>query len=90
VISLFKNRPEPQDDSGFVEVHRARDQSEALVVKGLFESQGIPSVSRTRLAHSVHPFTVGDQGEVQILVQKGDAPTARLLLARIAQGPSII
>ena len=77
------------DDRGFVEVHRCRDQSEALVLEGLFESEGIGCLLRTRLAHSVHPFTVGDQGEVIVLVPEPDAPRARLLIARIAPGPSI-
>ena len=75
-------------DLGFVEVRRCRDQSEALVLKGLFETEGIHHLFRTRLAHSVHPFTVGDQGEVIVLVSEADAERARLLLARISQGPS--
>ena len=45
-----------------VEVHRC-DQAEAVVVKSLFESQEIPTLLRSRLAHSVHPFSVGAQGE---------------------------
>ena len=71
-----------------MEVRRCRDQSEALVVKSLFESEGIPCLLRTLLAHSVHPFSVGDQGEVIVLVPAADAPHARILLARIAPGPS--
>jgi hypothetical protein len=72
-----------------VEVRRCRDQAEALVVKSLLESEGIPCVMRSRLAHSVHPFTVGDQGEVIVLVPAADAARARVLLARISSGPSI-
>lgn len=88
VIRFPKAPPEPRDDRGFVEVRRCRDQSEALVVKSLFESEGIPCLLRTFLAHSVHPFTVGNQGEVVVLVPATDAPQARILLARIAPGPS--
>jgi hypothetical protein len=88
VIPLFKTPPEPKDESGFVEVHRVRDQTEALVVKGLFDSEGIPCILRSRLVHSVHPFTVGDQGAVQILVHQSDVTSARILLARVAPGPS--
>lgn len=76
------------DERGFVEVHRCRDQSEALVLQGLFETEGIPCLLRTRLAHSVHPFTVGDQGEVIVLVAEPDAQRARLLIARVSPGPS--
>src|SRR2546428_9070790 len=34
------------------------------------------------------PFTVGDQGEVVILVPEAEAARSRLLLARIAPGPN--
>src|SRR5262245_64338780 len=51
---------------GMVEVRRC-DQAEALVLKGLFESEGIPTLLRSRLAHSVYPFSVGCQGEVIVL-----------------------
>lgn len=80
--------PRLQDERGFVEVHRCRDQSEALVLKGLFDSEGIPCLLQTRLAHSVHPFSVGDQGEVIVLVSGPDAQRARLLIARVSSGPS--
>jgi hypothetical protein len=72
--------PEPRDDRALVEVHRC-DQGEALVVKGLFESEGIPVLVRSRIAHSVHPFSVGAQGEVALLVPRGDADRSRRLLA---------
>jgi hypothetical protein len=65
-----------------MEVHRC-DQPEAMVVKGLFESEGIPLLLHSRLAHSVHPFTVGAQGEVVILVPPSVAKRAALLLARM-------
>jgi hypothetical protein len=62
-----------------VEVHRC-DQREALVVKGLFESEGIPVIVRSRIAHSVHPFTVGAQGEVILFVPREEADRSRRLL----------
>jgi len=76
------------DEQGFVEVHRCRGEAEALVLKGLFDSERIPCLLRSRLVHSVHPFTVGAQGEVSVLVPEAEAPRARLLLARISPGPS--
>ncbi|HLC42981.1 MAG TPA: DUF2007 domain-containing protein [Methylomirabilota bacterium] len=88
IIRLFKAASEPSGDRDFIEVHRARDEAEALVVKGLFDSEGIPCVLRSRLVHSVHPFTVGDQGEIQILVHHSAVISARVLLARVAPGPS--
>lgn len=77
----FPKRPRSEDGSGLVEVHRCNHR-EALVVKGLLESAGIPVVARSRLAHSVHPFTVGAQGEVVLLVPRADAERSRRLLAR--------
>ena len=71
--------PEPHDARALVEVHRC-DQGEALVVRGLLESEGIPVVMRSRIAHSVHPFTVGTQGEVTLLVPGAHVRRARVLL----------
>lgn len=65
----------------FTEVRRCRDQGEALVVRGLLESEGIGVVLRSNLAQSVHPFSVGHQGEVTVFVADRDAPRARLILA---------
>ena len=81
--------PEPPavDERALVEVHRC-DHQEALVVKSLLESEGIPVLLRSRIAHSVHPFTVGAQGEAIVLVPASDAARSRLLLARISSsGP---
>jgi len=100
VIRFPKRPPEPegrsagassgagQDEREFVEVCRCRDQSEALVLRGLLESEGIRCLLQTRLAHSVHPFTVGDQGEVIVRVAAPDVQRARLLIARATGGPS--
>jgi hypothetical protein len=90
-IIRFPGAPEPPsrgdsgraDDRGLVEVHRC-DQPEAMVVKSLFESEGIPTLLRSRLAHSVHPFTVGAQGEVAILVPTQEVTRTRVLLLRLA------
>ena len=74
------------DADGLVEVHRC-DGPEAMVVKGLLESEGIPILLRSRLAHSVHPFTVGAQGEVVVLVPSSAAMRASLLLSRMLPEP---
>ena len=89
VIRFPKISPEPPNDRGFAPVQRCRDQAEALVVKSLLESEGIPCLLRSRLAHSVHPFSVGDQGEVVVLVPAADVPQARRLLAPPSAGPSL-
>ncbi len=83
-IIPFPKRPaqEPEPVPGFVEVHRCRHQAEALVVRSLLESEGIRVVLRSNLAQSVHPFSVGDQGEIVVLAPEQDAPRARTLLIR--------
>jgi Putative prokaryotic signal transducing protein len=72
--------PEPaMDERRLAELHRC-DHAEAVVVKSLLESEGIPTFFRSRLAQSVHPFTVGAQGEVVVLVPPSEAARARVLL----------
>jgi hypothetical protein len=80
VIPFPKRFDDSGDRSPLVEVHRC-DEREALVVKGLFESEGIPVLVRSRLPHSVYPFTVGAQGEVVLLVPRADADRSRRLLS---------
>lgn len=90
----FPGAPEPPeatgpdeagDERGLVAVHRC-DRAEAVVVKSLFESEDIPTFLRSRFTHSVHPFTVGAQGEVVILVPEREAVRSRVLLVRIRKG----
>lgn len=78
--------PSPVDEPSLVVVHRCA-QAEAVVVRSLFESEGIPTLIRSHVTHSVHPFTIGDQGEVIILVPEVEAGRSRRLLARLAPRP---
>jgi hypothetical protein len=71
---------------GLAELHRC-DQAEALVVKSLLESEGVPTVLRSRLVSSVHPFSVGHQGEVVVLVPGSELERCRGLLARLVPRP---
>jgi PAS domain S-box-containing protein len=70
----------PADEHGLAELRRC-DQAEAMVVKSLLESEGIPTLLRSRIAHSVHPFTVGAQGEVIVLVPHSEIARSRSLLS---------
>ena len=88
VIPFPSRAPEPEDERGFVELTRVRDQAEALVVRGLLESHGIEVLLRSQVAPSVYPFSVGDQGAVQVLVRHEALAPSRLVLARIRPGPS--
>lgn len=88
VIPFPSRAPEPDDaEPGFEELTRVRDQSEALVVRSLLEAHGLEVLLRTHVAPSVHPFSVGDQGAVQILVRREALGAARRLLARGDPGP---
>jgi hypothetical protein len=84
-VIRLPRRPAPEADAtaGFVEVRRCRHQAEALVVRSLLESEGIRVVLRSNLAQSVHPFSVGDQGEIVVLAPEHDAPRARTILIRL-------
>ena len=66
-----------------VEVHRCA-HAEALVVRGLLESHGIHVLLRSRIAQSVHPFTVGTQGEIVLLVPEAEGRRSLRLLRRVA------
>lgn len=86
-IIRFPTRPSKAPAPGrpateLVEACRCRDQTEALVVRGLLESEGIAVVPRSRIAPSVYPFSVGHQAEVLLLVAGADLARARAVLAR--------
>lgn len=75
------NQKEEGDDLRLIEVHRAVNDEEALVIKGLLESQGIHCILRSEVVHAVHPFSIDGLGEVRILVAEIDAPEAKALLS---------
>ena len=83
-VIQFPKRPHPAEPAAaaLVEVRRCRDQSEALVVRALLDGHGIPAVMRGQLVQSVHPFSIGDAGEITLLVPAADADRALSLLAR--------
>ncbi len=81
VIPFRRPSREPDDAEAFVEVARAGDQAEALVLQSLLDAHGILAILRTHVAQSVHPFTVGGQGEVRILVPRPAAADSRRILA---------
>jgi hypothetical protein len=64
------------------EVYRASGEAEALVIKSLLESNGIPCLLRSNAAPSVHVFTVDGMGEFRIMVNETMAEEARNLIAR--------
>ena len=67
---------------GLVEVYTATGEAEAQIIRGLLESQGIPSLLRSPAAPSVHPFTVDGMGQVRIMVPRSMAEQAMKLIRR--------
>jgi len=82
VIPFPGTRRPPEREVGFTEVCRCANQLEAMVVRSLLESESIRVVLRSRLAQSVHPFSVGAQGEIVILVPPDEAEAARAILSK--------
>ena len=74
--------PPSPNAPALTEVRRCSNQGEALVVRGLLESRGIGAVLQSHLTPTVYPFSVGNQGEVIVLVPSRDARRARQILAR--------
>jgi hypothetical protein len=72
----LNNQDEP------VEVYKAESEMEALVIKSLLESYGIPSILKSNAAHSVHAFTLNGMGEVRVMVLAKDVDRARELIIK--------
>jgi len=62
------------------EVYRAAGEMEALVIKGLLESNGIPCFLKSDAAPSVHVLTVDGMGEVAIMVWESMVEAAKRLI----------
>jgi len=75
-----KKHPPRASDAGLKEVARVWEQTEADIIKGLLESEGIPCYFRGQILHSVYPIFVDGLGEIKIFVQEKDLETARELL----------
>ncbi len=73
----MKRKPEEK----LVVVHKATNEMEAFIVKGLLESHDIPCILTSHAAHSVHMFTVDGMGETRLLVKESQAEEARAILA---------
>ena len=63
-----------------IEVYRAAGEMEALVIKGLLESQGIPCFLKSQAAPSVHVLTLDGLGEVRVMVLKSMTERAKELV----------
>jgi hypothetical protein len=69
-----------QNDEDLVEVTRVWEATEAEIIKGFLESEGIPCYFRGQILHSLYPIFVDGLGEIKIFVPKKDLKTALALL----------
>jgi len=75
-----KKGHEHPEEEDLREVARVWEQTEAEIIKGFLESQGIPVFFRGQILHSLYPIFVDGLGEIKILVQAKDFDTAREML----------
>ncbi len=55
-------------------------EAEALIIKGLLESNGILCLLKSNAAPSVHVFAVNGMGEVEVMVKESRAEEAKRLV----------
>jgi len=63
-----------------VEVYRATNEIEALVIKGLLETNDISCIFTSHAARSVHVFTADGMGEVRVMVLESVAEEAKRII----------
>jgi hypothetical protein len=69
-----------------VEVYRALGEADALIIKSLLESRGIPSLLKSHAAPSIHVFTVDGLGEYRVMVSESKAEAAKRLIGEEKSG----
>jgi len=77
----------PQTD--LVEVWQASGETDAQIIRSLFESCGIESLIEGESLRLTHGFTINQLGLVRILVRAEDAERARELLTEQVQEDSL-
>jgi hypothetical protein len=73
--------PDADPYASLAEVYRAAGDQEALVVKGLLESEGIECSLSSDIPHSVIPVNIDGLGLVRISVSESDAERAKQILS---------
>lgn len=82
-----KKKPEHPLEEDLKEVARVWEQTEAEIIKGFLESEGIPCYFRSQILHSIYPIFVDGLGEIKIFVPAKDFDTARELLQNRENDP---
>ena len=73
--------PDAEPDASLVEIYAAGGDVEALVIKGLLESEGIVCYLSSDVPHSVIPVDIDGLGTVRIAVSEKDAERAEQLIS---------
>ncbi|MFC1940207.1 DUF2007 domain-containing protein [Chloroflexota bacterium] len=73
-------KEEASSKDRLVPVYKAAGEAEALVIKGLLESHGIPCLLRSNASPSVHVFAVDGMGEVRVMVEESQTEKAKRLI----------
>lgn len=81
VESLPPENADAEPDASLVEVYKAAGDKEALIIKGLLESEGIMCSLSSDIPHTVVPLNIDGLGAVRITVLKEDAERAREMIS---------
>ncbi len=81
VESLPPENAEAEPEAVLTEVYAAAGDKEALIVKGLLESEGIMCSLSSDIPHSVIPLNIDGLGVVRITVAEEDAERAAEIIA---------
>lgn len=74
------------DDKNWVAVYSAQGRLSAEMVRILLESFAIPAILSQESVGATYGFTIGDLGEVDILVQASKADEAAEILRAMDEG----
>lgn len=77
VKQLAPENPDAEPTIPLVDVYAASGDKEALVVKGLLESEGIMCSLSSDVPHTVIPVNIDGLGTVRITVSQRDAERAK-------------
>jgi len=82
---IASERPQPNErhpsEADFVEVCRAGDETEAQVIRGALEANGIDCALRGESLRLTHGITADGLAEVAVFVRREDADQAREVIA---------
>ncbi|MBI5116863.1 DUF2007 domain-containing protein [Candidatus Poribacteria bacterium] len=81
VEQLAPENPDAEPRIPLVEVYEASGDREALVIKGLLESEGIMCSLSSDVPHSVIPVNIDGLGTVRITVSQRDADRAKEIIS---------